>query len=161
MSVRAQPDVELEISIISRSLLDRLGVTYRSCHEELIQDSKKRFHSPIGRLELRWHQRDKAKSFLETFFVVESVDSFVILGASAISKAKQCMACDIHTLGLKKQTAGMTSDSSMDDDDALNLETEYHRLIFMSEYRREDATRKKEARSRKAKGDREEGAGGT
>ena len=88
-------------------MLDRLDIAYQKCHEKLATDSYKTVHPSIGKLDLRWHQGDKAKSFRETFFVVESLSPSVMLGARAIQKASIYKEKEIRPLGLKKQTTGM------------------------------------------------------
>ena len=105
--VQARPDAALDASIICKSVLGRLEISYEACDERLMTDSYETTHTSIGRLDLRWHESDKAKSFLETFFVVESRNPSVILGAKAISEANQGKEYDTYTLGLEKQTAGI------------------------------------------------------
>ena len=110
--------------MISKSVLARLGVAYEQCHERLVTDSYKKVHPPVGKIDLRWHETNKAKSFLETFFVVESMNPSVVLGGRAILDANQGKEHEIHTLGLKRQTAGMDSNSIANRDIARSLETE-------------------------------------
>ena len=71
-------------------MLDRLGeVFYTSCQKETVKDDKGVQHSPIGQVALRWHKKESGKSYSETFFVVDSQTTLVILGATSFNKTNQ------------------------------------------------------------------------
>lgn len=88
-------------------MVNRVKVKYDSCHKEARKDSQNVLHRPIGRVELRWNKKDKSKSFDEIFYVVESPDLLIILGAPAIKKSKEeSTGVPTHPLGVHEQTAG-------------------------------------------------------
>ena len=100
-------DKILPISIISKAVVvDVLRVPYQKCQYTPVMDSRATLHSPIGRVELRWYKKDGAKSFDESFLVVDSSVPLVKLGATAYLKATAPVVPEVDTLGLQKQTAG-------------------------------------------------------
>ena len=104
-------------------MLDQLGISYGECHETLATDSDKKAHTILGKIDLRWHVSGKAKSFPETFFVVESMNPSVILGSRAISVLNQREEHEIHVLGLEKQSAGTNPQSCANSDIVRSLRT--------------------------------------
>ncbi|KAI4262913.1 MAG: hypothetical protein L6R42_001920, partial [Xanthoria sp. 1 TBL-2021] len=105
-SIQAQSDKALPYSIISKGMLDRLGVTYTSCQKGAVKDSRNVQHSPIGKVALRWHKNEQGKSYSEIFFVVDSQTALVILGATAFPKSSQSSGANIYPIGVQPQTAG-------------------------------------------------------
>lgn len=105
-SVIAERDENLSISIISKATLDKLAVEYDPCNREPDRGSENKLYSTIGKVVLRWHKKDAVKSYSETFYVANTATPAAILGASADSSSKEL---EIHTLGLKKQTAGIVN----------------------------------------------------
>lgn len=96
-------DKSLQACLISKSLVNRLGVPYEAIPTTSITDSTGRMHTVIGKVELRWHRRGSAKSHDERFSVVDSLATVVILGASALPKSSES---DVHPIGLNEQTEG-------------------------------------------------------
>lgn len=86
----------------------RLPLQYNEIQRETVEDSEHKLYSIIGQLELRWHQKDLARSHPETFYVVEMADYEVILGATAFSEIADASDSAIRILGLDRQTTGMT-----------------------------------------------------
>ncbi|KAL9037228.1 MAG: hypothetical protein Q9180_003839 [Flavoplaca navasiana] len=82
-AITAQSDKSLPFSIISKGMLDRLGVTYTPCQQMTVTDCKNIQHSPIGKIKLRWHKSEGAKSYSEEFFVENTKSPQVILGETA------------------------------------------------------------------------------
>ena len=103
VSMMAEVDNALPISLISKATIDRLRVSYEPSHHEPVTDSKKKTHHPIGQKKLRWHKIGKPKSHPHVFHIVDGLTPSVILGATAVPKAKEN---DVGTLGLSKQTEG-------------------------------------------------------
>jgi len=101
------PDVPvdkiLQACLISKALVHRLGVHYEAVPKSSVTDSTGRTHTVIGKIELRWHRRESARSHHQRFSVVDTLSTDVILGASALPKGKES---DVHTLGLNQQTEG-------------------------------------------------------
>ena len=62
----------------------------------------------MGKVELRWNKEDGAKSYAETFYVVDASDHFVVLGSTAFPAGSNSADSEVNTLGLNQQTAGMT-----------------------------------------------------
>lgn len=87
-------------------MLDRLRVTYTPCQKAAVTDDRNIQYSPIGEVTLRWHKKQGAKSYSETFFVVDAQTALVILGQTAFPNISQSSGDNIHTLGLKSETAG-------------------------------------------------------
>ena len=105
-ATNADVDKALPISIISEGLVERLRAEKLPCQRPPVQDSKGKKFSPIGQVNLLWHRKNVARTNPQKFFVVEMSGKDVIFGADVIPKDN---APDIHTLGLKPQTAGKTA----------------------------------------------------
>lgn len=83
MSLEAKSDQTLPISVISKATADRQGIPYTVSQREPVVDSKQTPYFPIGEVDLRWHRRNAARSYSETFYVVDTATDLVILGATA------------------------------------------------------------------------------
>lgn len=62
-------------------------------------------YSPVGQVNLRWHKQEAAKSYAETFYVVDQETPLVILGSSAFENSNKSAGDNIHSIGLGPQTA--------------------------------------------------------
>ena len=105
-AIQARMDRSLQYSVISTGMLSRFPLQYTPCPPKPAQDSKGTNHKPIGTAELRWHRKNGAKSYSETFYVVESVTPFVILGAPSLVHGSQSTVMPIHPLGVQAPSAG-------------------------------------------------------
>ncbi|KAL8819673.1 MAG: hypothetical protein Q9223_001944 [Gallowayella weberi] len=104
-AVRAQSDHSLPFSIISRPMLQRLGVKWTPGKKETVKDTRGVPHSPVGEVNLRWHKQGLGKSHPETFYVVESSNVFVILGSTAFPNSIQATGGNVQPIGVHEQTA--------------------------------------------------------
>ena len=104
-TIRARVDTGLAISIISKTLTEKLQVKLKPSGQGPVTDSRGVTFSAVGETSLNWHRKDVPKTNEQTFFVVDLPGSFVIFGANALSLSK---GFPIQTLGLKPQTDGMT-----------------------------------------------------
>ncbi|KAL9618746.1 MAG: hypothetical protein Q9204_008364, partial [Flavoplaca sp. TL-2023a] len=106
-AITAQSDKSLPISIISKGMLDRLGVPCTPCQQQTVTDSRNVQHSPVGKVTLRWHKTDGAKSYSDVFFVVDRQSRQVILGKTAFpaGNCKQSSGSNIYPIGLCPQNA--------------------------------------------------------
>ena len=64
-------------------MLDQIGMQRTPCHESPVRDAQGVEHTPVGKVDLRWHKKELAKSHSELFFVVDKPKPIVILGATA------------------------------------------------------------------------------
>lgn len=83
VSLEAKADRILPISIISKATAHRQRIPYIEIQREPVEDSEQTRYLPIGKADLRWHKRDAARSYSETFYVVNTTSDLVILGATA------------------------------------------------------------------------------
>ena len=113
-STLAKADPNLSISIISLEFVHRLGLVYTTCQHDPVKGSQPKTYMPIGKVELRWHKEGEAKSYPETFYIVESTDDDVILGRASFSEEDEARRSLIHTLALAPQTAGRSQALSYD-----------------------------------------------
>ncbi|KAL8677812.1 MAG: hypothetical protein Q9186_005792 [Xanthomendoza sp. 1 TL-2023] len=81
--IQAKADRSMPVSIVSTPVLTRLQRKFMLCQAIQIQDARGQTYVPIGKINLEWRLWDDAKSFPETFYVVESDVSMVMLGSSA------------------------------------------------------------------------------
>ena len=104
-STIAQVDNALQVSLISRAMVERLRVYYEYNPPRYgpITDSRNRTHRPVGETKLRWHRNGSPKSHPHVFRIVDGLTPDVILGATALPKGKEN---DVSTLGLSRQTDG-------------------------------------------------------
>ncbi|KAI4092721.1 MAG: hypothetical protein LQ339_007856 [Xanthoria mediterranea] len=88
-------------------MLDRIGIgsTYTTCQQDPVTDSRKVQHSPIGKVILRWHKNEAAKSYSEPFYVVDSQSLLVILGETAFRNIDQSSGDFFGPTGVQPQTA--------------------------------------------------------
>ena len=95
-------------------MLDRLGVTYTPCQQKTVTDSRNIQHSPIGKVKLRWHKSEGAKSYSEEFFVEDTKVPQVILGETAFpaGNSKQPSGSNLYPIGLHPQDAGNSTQRS-------------------------------------------------
>ena len=109
--ISAQSDNSLPFSIISKGMLDRIGIgsTYTTCQQDPVRDSRKVQHLPIGKVTLRWHKNEAAKSYSEPFYVVDSQSLLVILGETAFSNIDQSSGDFFGPTGVQPQTAGKSN----------------------------------------------------
>ena len=86
----AEVDKILQISLISKAMVDRLrnSYEYEPSRYGPIMDSRGRSHHPVGQIKLRWHTTGKPKSYPQVFHIVEGLTPSVILGATAVPKGK-------------------------------------------------------------------------
>jgi len=96
-------DKSLQACLISKSLVNRLRVSYEATPGSTVTDATGRTHTVIGKVELRWNRRDSAKSHPQRFLVVDSLPTHVILGASALPKSRES---DVHPTGVGPQSEG-------------------------------------------------------
>lgn len=94
-------------------MLDRIGIgsTYTTCQQDPVTDSRKVQHSPIGKVILRWHKNEAAKSYSEPFYVVDSQSLLVILGETAFRNIDQSSGDFFGPTGVQPQTAGKSNSS--------------------------------------------------
>lgn len=104
-SVKAQVDESLPYSIISTTMLNRVHVKYSQCQIKTLKGSKNTTYTQMGKVELRWHKKEKGKSYPQTFYVVEQATSLVILGAPAFGSGNQSSGGGVYPIGLQQQTA--------------------------------------------------------
>lgn len=89
-------------------MLAQLGVEkYTSCQEETVRDAKGAKHSPVGKVDLRWHKKELAKSHAELFRVVDDNTSMVILGATAFPQSTKPAGASVKPIGVTHLTAGL------------------------------------------------------
>ena len=103
-STNAQVDKGLNISLISKNMVERLGAKPKPCHQGAVKDSAGKSYTPIRKVDLRWHRKKASASNDQTFFVVDLSGRDVIFGADAITAEDPS---NIHTLGLNVPNAGM------------------------------------------------------
>ncbi|KAI4221456.1 MAG: hypothetical protein L6R40_008633 [Gallowayella cf. fulva] len=104
-SIRARSDKSLDFSIISTGMIARLQVSYTPCQQATVTDSQGVQHSPVGQVTLRWHKKEKMKSYDEKFFVVDSTNPIVILGATAFPVSNQSSDGNLYPVGVQKLSA--------------------------------------------------------
>ena len=104
-STIAEVDNALQVSLIPRAMVDRLRVSYvyEPSRYGSITDSRRRTHHPIGQTRLRLHRTGIPKSHPHVFHIVDEPTPNVVLGSTAVPKAKET---DVGTLGLSKQADG-------------------------------------------------------
>ena len=86
--------------------MNQLGLPYSPCQQDPAKDSKGRLYFPIGQVKLQWHKKDKAKSYEETFYVVDTAVWPVVLGKSALPSSNNSPSHEIHVVGINKQSIG-------------------------------------------------------
>ena len=87
-------------------MLERLGIVeYPPCQKAAVTHRNVQ-HFPIGKVTLRWHKEESAKSYSETFFVVDKHTALVILGATAFPNSGQSSGGNMYPIGVAAQTAG-------------------------------------------------------
>ncbi|KAI4170700.1 MAG: hypothetical protein LQ343_004799 [Gyalolechia ehrenbergii] len=104
-AVTAQADKSLPYSIISTGMLSRVGVGFIPCQMREVKDAKNMTHSPIGKVDLRWHKKEKGKSHPQTFYVVDRATPLVLLGAPAFVTGNQYSGEEQLAMERKKQEA--------------------------------------------------------
>ncbi|KAL9035829.1 MAG: hypothetical protein Q9180_004639 [Flavoplaca navasiana] len=104
-AIQALSDKTLPFSIISRGMLNQLGVNYTPCNVERVKDAKGDQYSPVGKVDLRWHRKGAGKSHPEPFRVVDQNNSIVILGGPAFPKSVKPPGGSVQPIGTHKQTA--------------------------------------------------------
>lgn len=87
-------------------MLSRVGVGFIPCQMREVKDAKNMTHSPIGKVDLRWHKKEKGKSHPQTFYVVDRATPLVLLGAPAFVTGNQYSGGELYPVGLHQQTAG-------------------------------------------------------
>lgn len=105
VELKARVDTALSISIVSKSLINRLRTKSQPSQGRSVRDSRGKLHAPIGRVDLLWHRKAVPKTNQQTFFVVDSSDEAVIFGANAVPPED---FPSIQPVGLGKQSEGMT-----------------------------------------------------
>ncbi|KAL8696339.1 MAG: hypothetical protein Q9224_002845 [Gallowayella concinna] len=148
-SIQAQTDSNLAISIISEGMLTRLRVGYTPCQRAGATDSQNVQHFPVGKIALRWHKKEQAKSYHEIFFVVESMTPQVILGASAFENSNQSTGGNIHPIGLQHQTAGTPTNEEKLEKDRKNQEVVKRREKEKKEQEEKEAERRRQIAQKK------------
>ncbi|KAL8729764.1 MAG: hypothetical protein Q9181_004881 [Wetmoreana brouardii] len=103
IKIRADVDISIPISIVSREALALLKVDYEPHHHNQVKDAKHRVHVPIGKIKLNWHKTSIAIQHLETFYVVESETAMVVLGKSAFPNGDKGND-GVYPIGLAQQT---------------------------------------------------------
>ncbi|KAL8807487.1 MAG: hypothetical protein Q9182_000652 [Xanthomendoza sp. 2 TL-2023] len=84
VDIRAKVDRVMPHSIISTAVLLQMKVSYMTCHKLELKDANGEIHRPVGKVLLRWHEVEVAKSSSETFYVVDSNAMFVTFGSSGV-----------------------------------------------------------------------------
>ncbi|KAI4160433.1 MAG: hypothetical protein LQ342_005757 [Letrouitia transgressa] len=102
-AVDAQSDKELPKSIISRGIINRLRAPSSACAITTIKGSNKNAFTTRSVANLRWHKASSAKSYAETFYIVESNELFVVLGCTAFP---QPQGHEVSVIGLEQQKDG-------------------------------------------------------
>lgn len=104
-SIEKHADVDDDIlyPILQKSILDELQVPYTKCQVEPYRDKKGRNHTPIGRVELKWHKIGFLVEHTDTFYVVESGEPPVVVKRTDKNDADNAA----RPLGLGAQNRGM------------------------------------------------------
>ena len=102
-STNAEVDRDLPISIISRTMVERLQAKIKPAQQGPVKDSKGNVYTPVGKVDLLWHRKMASRTNSQRFFVVDLSGLSVIFGANAIPPDS---SSNIHTVGLKPQTDG-------------------------------------------------------
>ena len=98
-------DVSLQTCLISKSLVNELGVEYRAFQQGFAPDDVEDIKPIIGKVELQWHRRESGKPYTEIFDVVDTTSSLVVLRSIPEEEGSE-----VFSLGLEEQTEGMASD---------------------------------------------------
>ncbi|KAL8701399.1 MAG: hypothetical protein Q9224_000519 [Gallowayella concinna] len=89
VDICAKVDESMPVSIISTRVLLQMAVSYMTCHKLELKDATGETHRPIGKVPLRWRKVEGAKSFRETFMVVDSNTMFAIFEESMFFGTKR------------------------------------------------------------------------
>ena len=107
-SIIAQSDKSLSNSVISQGLIKLLNTSATSCPKKILCDSNNKKYPVQSYADLRWHRQHHDKSYSERFFVIDSVEAFVILGNGAFLQNR---GSDVNIIGLEQQTQGNVTSS--------------------------------------------------
>ena len=105
-SIDAKVDNSLRSSIISTGMLKQVRVSYQPGQQESLKNSKNTVYNPVGKIDLRWHKRDKVLSHSETFYIVDQTTPLVVLGATACPASVQPSEGEAFPVGVYQQTLG-------------------------------------------------------
>ena len=78
---------------------------YSPCQQDPATSSDGTVYSPIGQVELRWHEERTVKSFVETFFVIDTAVWRIVFGITALdnlSHSESPLSYVHYTLGYDK-----------------------------------------------------------
>lgn len=104
-ATNAGVDRDLPVSVISKTMTEKLRAGTKPSQQGPVKDSKGKVYTPIGKVNLLWQRSTAAQTNEQTFFVVDLSGLVVIFGANAIPTNS---SSNIHTLGLKTQNDGTT-----------------------------------------------------
>ena len=101
-------DTSLEVSLISRALVDDIGINTTKCKEKKISGPNKKIYITSAFARIGWHKKDVAKVSEETFYVSEDLEAPVILGRPvATAQGHKASTSSVQVAGLDAQSSGM------------------------------------------------------
>ncbi|KAL9612010.1 MAG: hypothetical protein Q9167_003376 [Letrouitia subvulpina] len=104
-SIRAQADKGMRLSIISMGMLRKAQVSrYTTSDQKEVRGTDGKLYKIIGKVDLLWCKKNQAKSYPETFYVVENETPMVIMGAPSFSPEKRSIGQLVSPIGIGKQT---------------------------------------------------------
>ena len=103
----AQRDATLSSSIVSAYVLRQIGLVCDEGEHDSFESSSGIVYHPIGKIELKWGYKTGAEDNLETFYVVDSQDEIVLLGASAFMQDELSNGERMYAFGVQKPNPGM------------------------------------------------------
>ncbi|KAI4117909.1 MAG: hypothetical protein LQ338_007480, partial [Usnochroma carphineum] len=95
----------MPVSIVSKGVLKQMKLKYVPGKKEPVKDSRNVIYALVGQVDLRWHKEGQAKSYAETFYVVDQQTPLVILRYSAFEKSNKSAGGTIYPVGVQQQTA--------------------------------------------------------
>lgn len=97
-------DSTIRYPTVQKATLDELQLQCDDHRQvEPYKDKKGRIHTPIGRIDLKWHKIGHLKEYTDTFYVVESGGPRVVIKKTRENGTDNAA----RPLGLGAQTPGM------------------------------------------------------
>lgn len=94
-------DESLPMSLISKSMVNDLGVEYEAAeHGDCQDEDSDEVKTIIGKVELQWHRRGSGRSHRELFNVVDTTSSLFVL------KSLPKEGSEVFSFGLDQVTEG-------------------------------------------------------
>ncbi|KAL9046681.1 MAG: hypothetical protein Q9214_000541 [Letrouitia sp. 1 TL-2023] len=104
-NIRAQADTGMRLSLISMGMLQKAQVSrFTPCDQKEVRGSDGKHYKPIGKVDLLWCKKNQAKSYHETFYVIQEKTPMVIMGAPSFPQEERPVGQPISPIGLGKQT---------------------------------------------------------